>query len=157
RPEFALDASGWNPRYNFDGFLAFDQPFAYTQLFHNGIIEAVNAGMIGWGGKHRKIPSVQYERELIQTIPTYLKVQQDIGVEPPFLIFLSLLGVRGYTMAVDARPRAEYPINRDNLIMPEVLMESYDVEITEVMRPIFDQVWNATGWQRSFNYNEDGE
>ncbi|GAH56999.1 unnamed protein product, partial [marine sediment metagenome] len=64
-----INSSGWNPRYNFDGFLAFDTYGAYTQLFHNGIIEAVNANIIGGGTRHTKIPSVPYERELIQAIP----------------------------------------------------------------------------------------
>lgn len=50
-----------------------------------------------------------------------------------------------------------YPIDRDALISPEILVESFEIDPTKVMRPIFDSIWNAAGWPRSMNYDEAGE
>jgi hypothetical protein len=73
---------------------------------------------------------------------------------------LSLLGVKGYTMAVDPirffglEPHA---IERDALLVPEVMIERFEVNPAEVMRSIFDAVWNATGYPRSMNYDDGGK
>ena len=36
-------------------------------------------------------------------------------------------------------------------------IEDYGIAATEMMRPVFDAVWNACGYAKSFNYNEKGE
>src|SRR5207302_590760 len=74
----------------------------YIQLFRNGIIEAVDTFMLD----HKNadgvpyIPSTTYENKLIEVLPGYLSIQEELGIELPTLIMLSLLGVRGYYMAV---------------------------------------------------------
>jgi hypothetical protein len=50
-----------------------------------------------------------------------------------------------------------YPIDRDALIIPEIIVENYECNPAEVMRPLFDAIWNAAGWERSRNYNETGQ
>lgn len=152
---------GWNHRYNFDGVLAYGQfpkstsAHSYLQIYRNGIIEAVEAFLLRDG----VIPSVAFEEELLKALPRFLAIQKKLGVEPPLFIMLSLLGVSGYIMAVDRTRfgwRDDYPINRDALIVPEILIESFECDPAEVMRPIFDAIWNAAGWPRSMNYDENG-
>jgi hypothetical protein len=53
---------------------------------------------------------------------------------------------------------SEHPyIDRDHLIILEVRIDDYGVDIAQVLHPVFDAVWNAAGCQRSWNYNEQGE
>jgi len=153
--------SGWNHRYNFDGVLAYGQfpkstsAHSYLQIYRNGIIEAVEAFLLRDG----VIPSVAFEEELLKALPRFLAIQKKLGVEPPLFIMLSLLGVSGYIMAVDRARfgwRDDYPIDRDALIVPEILIESFECDPAEVMRPIFNAIWNAAGWPRSMNYDENG-
>lgn len=87
-------------------------------------------------------------------------MQEKLGVEPPLFIMLSLIGVRGYVMAVNHRLYLydrEHPIDRDVLVIPEIILDSYEFDATRVMKPLFDPVWNAAGWPRSMNYDEKGE
>jgi len=154
-------------RVNFDGFLTYAQlpqstcARAYLQLFRNGGIEAVEAWILHKEKEkdERSIPSPAYEQALLSALLRYLSIQKDKGVEPPLLIMLTLLGVHGYTMATRRYPSLDYyqPIDRDALVLPEVLAESFDCDPAEVMRPAFDAIWNAAGWPRSMNYDETGK
>lgn len=162
-----INGSVGGQRYNLDGLVTYDYTLArpgrsYVQLFHSGIIEAVETSILGVSeGETPYIPSVLYERELLTVLPIYLSVQQRLGVAPPLFLMLSLLGVSGFVMAVSGKldrfgDRA-YPIDRDALVLPEIIIESFGIDPAEAMRPIFDSVWNAAGWARSMNYDESGD
>lgn len=140
--------------YNFDGLLKYEAFFqsladTYLQIFRNGIIESVRVY------DFEQIPSELYERELLRDLSDYLLLQKRLGIEPPLFIMLSLLDVKGYTMAITRGKTAA--IDRDALPVPEIMIENIDCDPAEVMRPLFDTVWNAAGWPRSMNYNEKGE
>ena len=156
---------GWNHRYNLDGILSWQtspestSAETYLQVFRNGIIEAVDAHMIGDRDGERLIPSRGYESELIEALPRLLDLQRGIGVEPPLFVMLSLLGVAGYTMAVNPTVRLahrNYPIDREQLILPEMMVDSYGHNPSEILRPAFDAIWNAAGFARSLNYSDEG-
>jgi hypothetical protein len=51
--------------------------------------------------------------------------------------------------------RSNY-IDRDVLQLPDVLIEDENLAAGKIMRPIFDAIWNAAGWEKCFNYDEDG-
>jgi len=162
-----INGSVGGQRYNLDGFVTYDHTHArpgrsYVQLFHSGIIEAVETSILSVSeGETPYIPSVLYERELLAVMPIYLSVQQRLGVAPPLFVMLTLLGVSGFIMAVkhgiDRFGDLAYPIDRDAVLVPEVLIESLGVDLARAMRPIFDSVWNAAGWARSMNYDESGD
>lgn len=152
-----ISAISWDTRHNFDGYLSFVNPLTYLQVFRNGIIEAVNASIIKPEGSELTIPSLLFERNLLDALPRFLSIQRQLGVEPPLFIILSLLGVFGYRLDVSTSRFDTYPIDRDALILPEIIVENFECNPSEVMRPIFDAIWNAAGWPRSMNYNEKGE
>jgi hypothetical protein len=167
-----LDGRVQHQRYNLDGLLnyspVYSQPstYSYIQLFRNGIIEMVETSMLRRGREDGPlcIPSINFEKGVLEVLPAYFRIQKLLGVAPPLLIMLTLLGVSGYTMAVSHRlafpGEREYPIDRDVLVIPETIVENFDAGIdapATVMRPIFDSVWNATGWPRSMSYNDEGE
>jgi hypothetical protein len=110
-----LYGSSWNTRINFDGALAYAPDSqtglarAYTQVFHTGAIEGVEAVMLRYedGGRPHKIPSAALERALIDALATYAQLLGELDVAGPFLLALSLLDVRGLEMAVDIRRRFE--------------------------------------------------
>ena len=161
-----FQSGGFSYRYNLDGFLTYlkDQygkSSSYVQLFRSGIIEAVE----GWWLRHersdgKKLLYGDDEKELIKSFTEYLLVLKTLSVELPVFVFLTLLGVKGYSMAVDTWPglRAEvHIIDRDILELPEVIVENYDEAAEKILKPCFDSIWNACGFPRSFNYNDAGE
>lgn len=48
------------------------------------------------------------------------------------------------------------PIDREHLILPDRLAESLDFDAAFFLRPCFDYIWNACGYDRSRNYDEKG-
>jgi hypothetical protein len=49
------------------------------------------------------------------------------------------------------------PINHDHLLTEEVFMESMDEPVDKLLRPLFDQVWNACGRAGSLSYDKEGK
>ena len=133
---------------------------SYLQVFRSGIVEAVNRSLLEHGPDEPKyIANVAYEDALLRGLRRILDLQKKLGVEPPVVVMLSLLGVKGYVMYVGVERRfgGGRPIDRDALLIPEVLVEDLDADVDAILRPIFDALWNATGWPGSINFDEAGK
>lgn len=144
-------------RFNLDGILTYSCPTPshdYLQVFRNGIIEAVDV-FLSLGDT--TIPSEGYEKGLLNYLPRLAMIQKKLGVEPPLFIMLSVLGVKDCTMHREWSFGEAHPIDRDTLVIPEVLVETLDFDATQTMKPAFDAVWNAAGHPRSMNYDENGK
>lgn len=150
-------------RYNLDGFVTYSggeggKYYSYAQLFRSGIIEAVEALLLMPGGEEPTIPSISYEQALIKSFTDYLSVLKTLNVEPPIFVFLDLFGVRGYSMALSRRFRhvEAHKIDRDVLLLPEIIVQNYEVRAEDVLKTAFDSIWNACGLPRSLNYDANG-
>jgi hypothetical protein len=158
-------SSGSNDRYNLDGFLSYShveegKAHSYVQLFRSGIIEAVEALLLEPHEKGLFIPSIDYEKHLIHSLAEYLSVLKALNVEPPIFIFLTLLGVKGYTMGIDTWRywvHERHTIDRDVLPLPEVMIDNYDDSAEKMLKPCFDSIWNACGFAGDFYYNDEGK
>jgi hypothetical protein len=165
-------------RFNIDGFVRSTRreymattDFGYTQVFRNGIVETVDTSLLMINAWNRSIYNSQvdpkcfdgerYERKLVVAVKRYLELQKFLGNNPPFFAIVSFLGVKGYKIALQRSEShfAEYTseIDRNNLIIPEVMIEDFAVNVSSVLRPIFDAVWNAAGSDGSPNYDENGK
>lgn len=157
-----LYSGGYNyPEYKFDGLLS-NQQGTYTQIFYNGGLEAVDTTILSASRDVRITTGNIYEKRLLGTLERFLAAQRWVGVEPPLLVMVSLLEVEGYTIGFDGfdiwgYQEQHHRIDRPNLVMPEILIDSFDCNITEAMRPAFDAIANAAGWQRSMMYDESGK
>lgn len=143
-------------RHNFDGYLTYIPPhqgrsISYLQIFRNGCIEAVEAEMLRPKNGKGKIPGSYMAEELSAALGRFLSVQKTLGVTPPLFVMLSLMGVSGYTMVVgpDVSIGPDQFIEKDMLLIPEVMVESFENDPMEVMKPLFDIIWNAAGFPRS--------
>ncbi|MDP3064353.1 MAG: hypothetical protein Q8O40_14250 [Chloroflexota bacterium] len=153
-------------RYNLDGVLFYserkDNVFdGYVQMFRSGIVEAACSDFLGEHEGERFIPSVSFEKDILATASYYLTLLGALEVEPPLALMLSLLDVRGVVMGVSREHyigghRRPPPIDRDSLILPDVLVEDRSHDIGKLLRPTFDSIWNAAGWERSLNYDDKG-
>lgn len=168
RPINTGRVGGW--RYNLDGLVTYasardpSSARSYLQIFRNGCIEAVEASMMRVPEREPLvISSGPYEDELLNALPRFLSIQKRLGVEPPLFVMVSLLGVSGYVVKpagshIDPfwwSERAK-PIDRDAILLSEIMIDSFDVDSAEVMRPVLDAIWNASGWPRSLNYDDEG-
>ncbi|EQC1535506.1 AlbA family DNA-binding domain-containing protein [Clostridium botulinum] len=157
-------SSGWGRKINFDGHLLYNYDeemvsSSFVQCYRNGVVEYVNSSMFpSFESTEKIIPSVLYERELIETIDSDLKYLQNINMECPIFLFLSFVNIKGYEMAIDRTiwfGRRKYTMDRDILITPELIINNYNVDTKTILRPIFDSIWNACGFSESLNYDEN--
>lgn len=162
-----MGSTGWNSRLNIDGYVTFsgndgtDEPlYDYAQLFRNGTIEAVDAGLLSGHEEHKNfIPSIAFERDVLQGVTHYFKAYREINIDAPIVVMLSLLHVRGFYMYVDPHrfmSRGVHRIDKPHLVLPEIVVDDLSMPVPESLRPMFDLVWQACGYRRSYNYDEQG-
>jgi hypothetical protein len=48
------------------------------------------------------------------------------------------------------------PINAENLILPETVVEDFATPVGKILKPMFDLVWNACGYPASKNFDAQG-
>lgn len=157
-----MGAGGWNHRINLDGFVTFESygqegTFSYTQMFRSGVAEA--AFSLSSDGGKKALPSVAFEHYTLEMVKEYLSFAEAFEIEPPFLIFLSLVGVRGCILGLNTgvfRGSGNIPLAEDVLTLPEVVIEEGNEPWHLALKPAFDMVWNAFGLVRSLNYDESG-
>lgn len=153
---------GWNHHHNFDGFLTYcgglkEESRAYIQLFKNGIIESF---MNFYESESRNINGLYNEKAIINSISRYLKVLRHLGVEPPIYVFITFIGIKDFTMPTGSIRSAignDVKIDKDDLDLDGVILENYNDKMENILKPAFDAVWNAFGYGKSGNYNENGE
>ncbi len=87
-----------------------------------------------------------------------LRTVQEFGLEPPLLIMVTMLGVRG--CAIRPKDWVEldqlHTIDRDTASLPDVLIDTFECDVNAVIKPILDAAWNASGWPGSGSYDESG-
>jgi hypothetical protein len=146
------------PRFNIDGVLSVlnygSNPGAYSQLFRNGITESSYIDNIY--GQNR-IAGAYHEQHSIKFIETMIEILQMLEVPPPFAVFLTFVGVKDHSMYFDSGiPSFVNNIDRDIVNLPEIIINDYDTEIGKAMKPTFDAMWNAAGWEKSPYYDAQG-
>jgi len=162
-----IRSSGWNERITFDGLIRFHETvkepvrvWSYAQIFRNGCIEAGDCTMLVPHGDPPQggFPSGVFEHKIADALGSYLKYAQALGLEPPFVIFLSVLNVRGYRMILNNHYGDEpNRVDRDHLLLPEIFIENPGEPPARLLKSSFDAIWNACGFDGSFNYDQAGE
>lgn len=166
RPE-PMRSGGYNSTYTLEGFITYSsttiqgesKAYSYAHLYRNGTIEYVESSMFREDSKH-KIPSVPMERLVIETVVRSIAVLATMDAPPPFFVFLTLVGIRGYGLEVprenfyvDGNP---HPIDTDVLFLPEAVVEK-NRDVPKDIKHTIDAVWNACGYPGSTSYDANGE
>lgn len=156
-------------RFNLDGYLTAspaNNPPAnagYLQIFRTGAIETVDSTLMAVRGDRRDLPSLLYEEVLRQQVPLYLQAMRLAEVQLPIACMVSFLNAKDYALGLSQRMEfnmRHFQINRldrDDLVIPEFIIEDFDLPVDQILRPIFDSIWNSFGFSRSLNYDERGE
>jgi hypothetical protein len=164
-----MDVSGWDYRFNLDGYLTFSINRqdaccrSYCQIFRGGQVEAVSTCLVEGSPEKPYIASVAFERGAIMAVHQYLTVLAKLEVPSPVIIFISLLDVLGVNLAVKGYfSHDPAPIDRDTLLLPDILIDEYETltdakDTARTLRPVFDALWNACGYECSYSYDKDGK
>ena len=139
------------PTFNIDGLYthspARESSTSYFQIFRNGIVEAVDAQMIP--SRHPypdAVPSELFPTKLFAYVTRLMQLYHLLEVEPPYALFVSLLGVKGIRLDVHvSRDRNLRPLDRDVLMLPELVIDTRTFEPDVKLRPLLDTLWQSFG------------
>ena len=162
-----MGLGGSTSMYNLDGYLLWRLEgtkargeylaSAYSQYFRNGCIESIR---VMRDLDEYTINGKDIEQWIQESLPTYLELLMNVGINPPILVMVSILGVYGYKIGVvlghrsiitshstDTLPFQGIP--KHNLLIPEVMLQDYEDNIATLLHPVFETIWNAGGWPKS--------
>jgi len=160
-----FSAMGLSRRYNFDGVFVFsggDKLYSYVQVFRNGVIEAVMSEIHKQHEKFGKlIPGIALERDFFETFPGYLQAFSAIDIPPPYVVQISMVGVKdahyGYSKsAYFSHPQPR--LDRSRLFLRECMVESIDslADIHSGVKPAFDSLYNALDRAECPHFSDGG-
>lgn len=135
------------------------RPPGYTQHFRDGHFEAVVELRTLSDTRHPAFVGVAHERYIVKYLSSVREEVTAFGVSNEVAVFLSLVGAN---QAVYAQPshvghgREEQPFDRSDLLLPDVLL-AVDVSVEQGVRPMFDLLAQAAGYEKSPSYGRDGE
>lgn len=163
-----LYASGYSHRINLDGIYAYSgnngKTSSYTQIFRNGTIEGFDCRMIAprtvyEDGDRKNVPMVAIENVLIKSIKENLDLLKILEIEPPYFIFITILGIGGYSIQLPSSyiSRDTNEIRENEIHLPEVIINDFEEDVAKALKPVFDMFWNAAGFSRSYGYDENGD
>lgn len=153
------DQSGQH-RFNEEGYASYSgngngKVGAYSQFLRDGRLEAVMADATYEQQGARLLRDGLSERAMIELVGQYLAFSQRIGLAAPLWVFAALTDCRGVRMRTYHGFGGE-AIHRDLVFLPEIQVESLDIDPATYLRPLFDCLANAVGLERSLNYDEQG-
>ena len=104
------------------------------------------------------------EQALMTAVESYFEGYSMLDIPAPVAVSAAVLGCRGVRIACNPRLASRlnvlgrlHDIDRQVAVLPNVVVESLDVTVQHAMRPIFDAMWNASGFPHSLSYNEQGD
>ncbi len=150
--------------FNFEGFVQRvagedGTSLSYVQLFRSGLVEIVHANLLTSDDDESVIDTARLERTLLGAARQWTGLQKELGACAPVFVMLSLQRTRDLSLDGDEKAArgAAHPIDRDELIVPEAVLLSFDDDLAKAVKPLFDALWNAAGYAQSKNFSRDGE
>jgi hypothetical protein len=161
-----IAAMGFSPRINLDGLITLtgddtaDLRPAYIQVWREGMIEAVRSPIVRERQQGLVFMSLDTESNLVNATLGYTTAIVRLGIQPPFAILASLVGVRGARYSVPKQFFQEgQPFDRNEIHLSEVVMTELPQDIAQtaaLLRPAFDELANAAGEFQSWNFDAQG-
>lgn len=159
--EFAFSAEGGTDRsMNLDGVIVYTPPvrdlgiFGYTQVFRNGIVEAVRfaGSMID---ERTKIPSTSVTLFYFNSIRKTLGELKACGYVGPAIVGVAMLRLQGcmFALADPFRAPARPESDRPDLVLQELWIDSLEAadEVDTALRRMMDVLWQGFGLENCYD------
>jgi hypothetical protein len=149
---------------NLDGYLNYASGVpgarsAYAQFFRNGAIEGVGELRNDDGVNSRFIGGA-FTELIVTHVQQYLQVLKSYEMGLPVYIFLSFCSAAKTVYRYSPEGYGWHdtqPLGREIAAFPEIQVDSFDIDVPAVMRPVFNVVWNAFGLAQCEIYDGQGK
>lgn len=164
-----LDQYAHYHRINIDGFLGYSTSgqvksdiVSYYQVFWDGSIEFCNASYLnGIQPNSSEMPTISlplFEFHFVNSLKRAISFLQKNQIPLPVRLYLAVIGAQGYTAVASRHSWPEHNfIDRNELFFDPVTLDDWEADLGQSLRPLFDQLWNAGNFVRSFSYDESGD
>jgi hypothetical protein len=161
-----IGITGGLARLNLDGALVVSnetpqgETNAYSQFFRNGFFESTFVLTHRTESGRMLLPSLSYEEYLIALLDSFRRELGRLGINYECAVMLSLLRANVVRLGVSSEWNFFEPhqtlFDREIIALPDIVASS-ELSPAKAMRPAFDLMWQAAGFNGSWNYNDDGE
>lgn len=164
-----LHSHGRGGTFNLDGYVTFSASaggsnISYLQVLRNGTIETVSSELVSRRGEPVRLilPCLTFANELDAFLGRAMRLMRTLVIEPPASLCVSLIGVRGAELGLSThltfyRDIHATPFDRDNLLLRDILLPEWEGGDTRlILKPLMDEVWQASGLARCFDYDDHG-
>lgn len=103
----------------------------------------------------RYIPYGALERDVLEYTKKIFEIQKELGVNVPIVVALTLTRTKNLARDIYSFGGG-HPIKEEHLILPESVVEDLNVPLSKVLKPMFDLIWNACGFLKSKNFDDEG-
>lgn len=79
----------------------------------------------------------------------------NIGISAPLIIVCSILNAQGFTIPTREWYNILGKIDRDILLIDNLYIENFDDKTEKILKPIFDSIYNACGYERCIAYDKN--
>jgi hypothetical protein len=102
----------------------------------------------------------EIEANILNGLGRFVGLFAENGIEPPVVVAISLLGFEGATLYPEEEAQASeevHPIDRNTLLLPDVLIRAFNSDLESLLKPAFDALAQALGQPGSLSYGKDGK
>ena len=155
-------------RWLSDGFVLYGNPDnvqSYVKVYESGVIEVVSN--ILWDNSpynlEKCLLTFKNEKEIIKCLgDSYLPFLKEMGVDLPYVLFISILNAKGFYLDIDSLDFLEdkkikhYAFSNNVVHLKSVIVDSFDEDPAKILKPSFYSLWRHCGINRDFHYNQEG-
>lgn len=130
----------------------------YAQFFRSGAIEGVGELSRGDEDGHPYFVAAEFTNKIVFAVRQYLDVLKSYDAGLPIYAFLSLCNVSQcfYRNAPEGFWVDNGPLGREMVLLPEIYIESFEIDVPTALRPAFNMLWNAFGFLQCDMYDAGG-
>lgn len=92
---------------------------------------------------------------LIKDFDEVKRFYKKVEIDTPILVCCSILNSSNYTIPTNMFHDVLNKIDRDMLYINNLYVEDFNKTTEEILKPIFDSIWNACGYERCPAYDEN--
>ncbi len=94
------------------------------------------------------------EKYSVHVLKKYLAFAEELSIQPPFEVFLSLIGTSDKYIVVDPDyydtiEELYKRFDRNQILLPGLVLENIMTNPEDFLAPSFDILWQAGGWNES--------
>jgi len=135
---------------------------SYLHLYRNGVVEIVEASILNHTIRDhpdlRYIPSLGVEKHIVTGVDRGLGLMRHIGAPAPVAVTFALTDVKGMILIAGElwELNEQHPVLNTHLFFPDAILAELTDRIGPLLRPLFDLLWNAGGFDQSPNFDANG-